>query len=230
MSINKPYSSYRMLVLIATTKLAEKAAELFLKLDVPIQYRLNAQGTASSDIMDTLGFGSVDKCLLISMLPEEFASTMIGTLHTQLRLDAVNSGIAFTVPITGASNIVLDMMNKTKEKNITTENGKGETVVTDKKYSLVAAIVDRGFAGDVMDAAKAAGAGGGTIVHSRSIEDEDAISFWGFSLREEKEMVLILADHANKINIMSAISEKCGMNTNAKGMVVSLPVDSVMGI
>ena len=43
-------------------------------------------------------------------------------------------------------------------------------------------------------------------------------------------MVLILAEHESKVGIMSAISEKCGMHSEAKGLVVSLPIDSVMGI
>lgn len=40
----------------------------------------------------------------------------------------------------------------------------------------------------------------------------------------------VLADHNDKNKIMTAISEKCGMHSKAKGLVISLPVDSVMGI
>lgn len=98
------------------------------------------------------------------------------------------------------------------------------------KYVLIAAIVDRGFNNEVMDAARAAGAGGGTVIHSRSIDSEEATGFWGLSVQEEKEIVLILAEAENKMNIMRAISEKCGMRSEAKGLVMSLPIDSVMGI
>ena len=34
----------------------------------------------------------------------------------------------------------------------------------------------------------------------------------------------------HKVQIMRAISEKCGMQTEAKGPVLSLPIDSVMGL
>ena len=47
---------------------------------------------------------------------------------------------------------------------------------------------------------------------------------------EEKEIVLIIADHDIKVDIMSAISGKFGMQSEAKGLVISLPVDSLMGI
>ena len=219
-----------MLVLIATPKLTDKAAEMFAKRDLPIQYRLNASGTASSEIMDTLGFGSIDKSVLVSMIPKNFAGTMLMMLHSQLRLDAVNSGIAFTIPLTGATNLLLRMMDSTGEKNDFSDNGKGDNKMTDSKYTLIAAIVDRGFDGDVMDAARAAGAGGGTVIHGLGIKNEEAAGFWGLGLQEEKQIVLILADYESKREIMSAISAKCGMQTDAKGLVVSLPIDSVMGI
>ena len=222
--------NYQMLVLIATPRLAEKASEMFSKQNVPIQYKLNAQGTASSEIMDALGFGSIDKNILISMVSSSFSSKMIEMLHSDLRLDSVNSGIVFTVPITGATTLLVRMMQKTNEETNLSNEGKGENTVNAGNHTLIAAIVDRGFSGDVMDAAKSAGAGGGTVLHSRSIADEDDMSFWGFSLREEKEIVLILANHESKKDIMTAISSKCGMNTNAKGLVMSLPIDSVMGI
>ncbi len=221
---------YQLLLLIATPKLADKAANMFLKRDLPIQYRLNAEGTASSEILDTLGLGSVDKCLLASTVPRSFGNAMLRLLHSELRLDAAGSGIAFTIPLTGVSNLMLRMMTHIEETSDLPDRGKGEYTMTDTNYTLIAAVVDRGFGGEVMDAARGAGAGGGTIVHSRGIENEEATSFWGLSVQEEKEIVLILAEHENKLPIMRAISEKCGMHSEAKGLVMSLPIDSVMGI
>ena len=222
--------SYQLLVLIATPKLVDRAAGMFLKSALPIQYRLGAEGTASSEIMDTLGLGSIDKGVLISTVPKSFGNTMLSMLHSQLRLDAVNSGIAFTIPLTAANNLLVRMMTKTAEESESTNKGRDEKLMSEAKHVLIAAIVNRGFSGEVMDAAKEAGAGGGTVVHSRSIGSEDATDFWGLGLQEEKEIVLILADHGNKVGIMRAISEKHGMHSEAKGLVLSLPIDSVMGL
>lgn len=227
MNETKKRESYRLLMLIANQKLAEKAAELFLEQNLPLQYRMNAKGTASSEIMDTLGFGSVDKYVLAAMVPRSFGSEMLGLLHTKLRLDAVNSGIAFTIPLTGVTNLMLRMMQSVEQAE---QERKGEHMMMENQHTLIAAIVDRGFSGNVMEAAKAAGAGGGTILHSRSVGNEAATGFWGQSVQEEKEIVLILAPHESKNAIMGAISEKCGMHSDAKGTVVSLPIDQVMGI
>ena len=48
--------------------------------------------------------------------------------------------------------------------------------------------------------------------------------------QEEKEIVIIVADAEKKLSIMQAIGETCGMHSEAKGLVVSLPIESVCGL
>ena len=218
---------YQLIFLIATPKLVDTAAEMFQKKNLPLQFRLTAEGTASSEIMDTLGLGSTDKGILISTVPKAFGEEMLSLLHTELRLDMINSGLAFTIPLTATSKLVYNMMNKLNENVEKTEMSENKM---DNKYSLITTIVNRGFSTEVMNCAREAGAGGGTIVHSRAIENEDATGFWGLSVQEEREMVLILAKNEDKMKIMSAISEKFGIKSDAKGIVISLPIDSVMGL
>ena len=100
--------------------------------------------------------------------------------------------------------------------------------MAETKHAMITAVVKRGFSGDVMNAARSAGAMGGTVVHSRQMGDLEATAMWGAD--EEKEIVMILADAENRVAIMSAISEKCGMHSEAKGLVMSMPIDSVTGI
>lgn len=219
----------QLLILITTPKSADKAAEIFTKNSFPVQYSINAQGTASSEVMDMLGLGSIDKRILISTLPKSCADMLLTKLHYDLNLNAVNSGIAFTVPLTGANNLLLRIMQCSAEKNNISDKGKDDETVTQAKYSLIAAIVDRGFSTKVMDAARQAGARGGTVIHSRQIANED-LAGWGIGFNEEKDIVLILALADNKLNIMREISEKCGMHSEAKGTVLSLPIDGVMGL
>ncbi len=47
---------------------------------------------------------------------------------------------------------------------------------------------------------------------------------------KSKEIILILTPKTDKVAIMKAISEKCGVQSEAHGVVVSLPVDSVAGL
>ncbi len=220
--------SYQILAVISTPKLAEKAAKMLQKEGLPVQYRLNAQGTASSEVMDMLGLGSIDKCILLSMVSKPVAKNMLRQLHGGLRLDTVNSGIAFTIPINGVNRLLLRLMTDTTPEEL--RQGKDEETVTEAKHTLIVAAINRGFGDNVMDVARAAGAGGGTIMHSRQIGSEELTRQWGLSVQEEKELVLILAEAENKTAIMQAISGQFGTQTEAKGLVLSLPIDSVMGI
>lgn len=79
------------------------------------------------------------------------------------------------------------------------------------------------------DAAREAGANGGTVVTSRRIGNEQALGFWGMSIQNEKDMVFIVAENETKLDIMKAIGEKCGLHSEAQGVLVSLPIDHVIG-
>lgn len=222
--------SFQLLVLITNPKLADKATKIFRRSTLPVQYRLNAEGTASSEIMDMLGLGSIDKCVLMSTVPRQQGNAMLAILRQELHLGAVNSGIAFTVPLTGMNKLLLRMLTKEEEENQIHSTGKVGDYMPNTKYALIAATVNLGFSGDVMEAAKAAGASGGTVIHSRWIGNEEVAVSWGLSMQEEKEIVLILSEEEKKVEIMSQISEKCGMRSDAKGLVMALPIDSVMGL
>jgi hypothetical protein len=107
--------------------------------------------------------------------------------------------------------------------------GKEESALAEIKHTVIATIVNRGFSGEVMEAAKEAGAGGGTLINSRRIENDEVAGIWGLSAHDEKEILLIVTDTEHKLEIMRRISEKCGVRTDAKGIVLSFPVDEVIG-
>lgn len=230
MNLNEGKAPLRVLVSITTPKLAGRAAEMFRKADIPVQYRWNAVGTASSEMIDMLGLGSPDKKILVSFMPKPVAGEMLKKLKKELRLGTINSGIAFTLPLSGANGIVLRILEQLNEKESEVGERKGHVSMSDVKYSVVAAVVNQGYSENVMEAAKEMGASGGTVVPSRYIGNEQSTSFWGMSLQNEKDMVLIITDNSKKLDIMQAIGEKCGIHSEAKGIVVSLPIDAVIGI
>ncbi len=100
----------------------------------------------------------------------------------------------------------------------------------ERKYSLVITIINRGFADKVMDAARDAGARGGTIIYGHGAGLHEAETFFGISIHPEKELVLILAETETKNAIMQAIAKKVGMTAEGAGISFSLPVTNVVGI
>ena len=82
----------------------------------------------------------------------------------------------------------------------------------------------------VMDAARGAGAYGGTVIHAKGTGMEQAEKFMGVSLAAEKEMIFIVAKKEQKNDIMEAVMEQAGLDTKAKSIVFSLPVTDTAGL
>ena len=62
----------------------------------------------------------------------------------------------------------------------------------ENRFDLIVTIVNRGISDLVMDAARAAGASGGTILHGRGTGVHEAERFFGIEIQPEQESVLSL--------------------------------------
>ena len=224
-------TGYRLLILIAAPKFADKATDIYTESKVPLHYTINdAKGTAPSEMMDILGVGDADKHMLLSLLPTASADKMLGKIYRKLTFGVPGNGIAFTIPLDSASGVVIHLLSHLDGGSPANLERKEDAPMSEYKNSLIIAAVNHGYSEELMNVARAYGARGGTVIHSRAIADEKALSFWGVTLHEEKEIVMIIADQQSKHRIMQAISEKCGMNSDAKGLVFSVPIDKVMGL
>lgn len=230
MADNRKKAAFRMLFLIATPKLVNKATALFKEGNVPMQYVFHAQGTATSDVMDMLGLDGVDKNILMSMMPKFFADEMLKKLRKKLHLGMPNTGIAFTVLMSGGSGHLVQLIENLEPEEEKKFLDRKDADMTDNEYSMIMAIVNQGYSEDVMNAARPKGASGGTVFHSRRIGSQEAMKFWKISVQEEREVVIILATKEDKLAIMQEIGQKCGMQSKAQGVVMSLPVDGIVGL
>ena len=220
---------FRLFFFIAVPKLTRKAKEIYIEENVPITYNLTAHGTASSEVMAVLGLENNEKRVLISLVPGSVTENLVSKLRDRLFLGAPNTGIAFNVPLSGCSSSMMQMMNQLNENyDISLEAEEGDSM--DNEHVMLMAFVDEGYSEDVMAAARPAGAKGGTVFHSRCAGSEDTLKIWNIVVQQQREIVIILAEKMNKVAIMKAISEKCGSQSPAHGMVISLPVDDVAGL
>lgn len=227
---NDKKPAFRMLFLIGAPKLVHKGIDLFKKGNVPVQYIFHAQGTASSEIMDTLGLSGEEKNILISIMPKTFADSMLIKLQKHLHLGMPNSGIAFTLMMSGGNGRMIQLIEHLRPEEKQRFLGRYESEMIENEYDLIVAIVNQGFSEEVIEAARPMGASGGTVFHSRRIGGEEAMQFWGIRIQQEREVVLILAKKETKLPIMQAICQQCGMQSEAHGIVLSLPVDGIVGL
>ena len=97
-------------------------------------------------------------------------------------------------------------------------------------HEVIFAIVDSGYAEDVMNVAREQGARGGTILNGRGVAREEAVAFFGIPLHSEKEILMMVVEKNIRDNVLNALYKSMGMAKKAQGIVFALPVSDVAGL
>ena len=228
----------KLLVVITDRNKSKRLMEIYKEEQVGFYFMFNAVGSAHSDILDMLGLTGSEKVVALCLEPEVKLLPLMQSVAQRLEFKKPGKGIAFSVPLSGASSPIQNFfgaemiqMQERRTKEMEKETQKEEIKAAGEPiYDLIVAVINEGFSGDLMDAAKAAGAGGGTIIHGRRIGEGEIVKFFGIPIQEEKEIVAILARREEKREIMQAIVDACGVRTEAKGILFSMHADSVTGL
>lgn len=242
---HKP-SPLRLCVCIANTDKRKVVEELYSQAHIGLRFQFKAFGTASSEILDCFGLGETEKVVTIGLAPKRVIERVFDVLKMELQLSKSGRGIAFTLPLSGIANPVYKMMDPKIQKHIEEIDPKVKQEIQERiqehiesevkkmkmeaLHDMIVAVVNLGYTEELMDAAREVGAGGGTVIHARRLGDRDQLNFWGITLQQEREIVGILCHRDKRKEIMKAINAKCGLTTEAQGMLFSLPVDDVAGL
>ena len=97
-------------------------------------------------------------------------------------------------------------------------------------HEVIFAIVNGGYADEVMNVAKEHGARGGTILNARGVAREEAAAFFGITLHAEKELLMIVVEKSIRDGVLNGIYKAMGMSKKSTGIVFSLPVSDVAGL
>ncbi len=98
------------------------------------------------------------------------------------------------------------------------------------QHEVIFCIVNSGYGEAVMDAAKAVGATGGTIMNARGTASKDAETFFHITIDPEKEIVMILVPAKIRDDVLHALYKQVGLDTAGQGIAFAMPVDSVVGL
>ena len=102
--------------------------------------------------------------------------------------------------------------------------------MTTENHEVIFAIVNSGYAEDVMDLARSLGVRGGTILNARGVAREEAAAFFGITLHAEKEILMMVVEKDIRDTVMNAIYKEMGLAKKARGIAFSLPVSDVAGL
>ncbi len=183
-------------------------------------------GTATNETMNILGLDSTEKAVCFSFVTADRWKEVKRDLERKLRIDVPGIGVAFTVPLSsigGKRELAFLTQNQSFER-------EEEQILQGTRRELLMIISNQGYSEQVMDAARAAGAAGGTVIHARGTGMQSAESFFGVSLASEKDVIYIVTTTEKKNGIMAAVMKNAGLDTPAKAIAFTLPVTDTAGL
>ena len=221
-----------MLITIIKRSDIKEYHKFFDKHSVSVVYDTLGNGTAHEKTLSVLGIEKNEKAVLISLITYPSLKNILRGLAREMKIDLPDRGIAVAIPLasiggsraleyySAGQSLEFDEEGEKKPEN---EEEKMQTV-----QELIVAVYEKGYTDMVMDAAREAGAGGGTTIRAKGT-GAGAQKFLGLSLAEEKEMLFIVTPTEKKKDIMRAIMQKAGIDSKAHSLVFSLPVTETAG-
>lgn len=221
--MNQVPSSIRCLFAVVDRGKGEAVSAELRRRRILTQLVLLGHGTASAEVMDLLGLDEPEKDVVLALVPGA-AGGVLAALTERLELYRPGRGIAFTIDLCSISALAHQRIAAAAAE--TTAQKEEQTMRS--QHELIVVITEHGFAADVMDTARGAGARGGTVVRGRSLAAEEAQKFLHITIQPEKDVVLILVPAAGRQPVMKAICAE-GSGTG-HALAFSLPVSDVTGL
>ncbi|MBQ9079776.1 MAG: P-II family nitrogen regulator [Clostridia bacterium] len=210
------------IIAIVNPEMSGKLTDICEKLELTMSVMLHGRGTATKNVLDLLGLSSREYRIVMTVADKKRTASLIDEARRQLYIDAPGHGIIVATPIKSVGGgKTLSYLNGGRPVDGTPE--------FNYNYELILAIANEGHTDSVMDAARAAGARGGTVLHGKGTGSKDAEKFFRVSIAQEKELILIVAKSSEKTAIMKSIVSNAGVDTEAGAVVMSLPVSAVAG-
>ena len=182
------------------------------------------KGTATTEHLSLYGLEATEKAVIGAVAGPDSTKQFIKAAKHKMFMDIPGNGIMMSIPIKSVGG------GKTLAYLTDNKAPGGAAPEMSFSHELIIVILNEGYSDRVMDAARDAGATGGTVLHAKGTGAVRAEKFFGVSLADEKDLIYIVARAGEKANIMRSINEKAGTNTPAGAICFSLPISSVVGL
>lgn len=194
------------------------------ELSLPMTFTSLGKGTAKNEHLSLHNLSSSPKAVLSAIAGHDDMKRMIRLAKERLYIDIPGNGVIMAVPLKSVSG------KKTLEYLSNGIESNGGAPKMEFEHELIIVILNEGYSDTVMEAAVAAGAGGGTVLHAKGTGRTKAEKFFGVSLAEEKDLIYIISPSKKKSAIMNSITKNAGMSTKAGAICFSLPISEVAGL
>ena len=210
-----------LMITITDRQLGGEFAAWYQDQGIPLVLTALGQGTASTEVLDCLGLEATEKAVLFCVAAR--SPKLVRQAARELWLDIPGRGVLMAVPVNGIGGAT------TKEYLLHEQEGEA-SMEQQTTHELIVVITNQGYTDLVMDAARQAGATGGTVIHAKGTGADLVKKFFGVSIASEHEIIFILTRSETKKPIMKAIMAKAGIQSEAQSLVFSLPVSDIAGL
>ncbi len=212
----------QLLLSIVERGSAAKLMRQYEAFKITQHFQAFGHGTAASHLLDTLGFGTSERDILLSIAPKDTMRQLMYFLRDEGRSDLGAKGIACSLDLTALSAIYALGISRLEEMN----PDKGEQLMEQgNQHTLILVAVNYGYTDAVMDTARACGAKGGTVIRARWAGSQTVEKFAGITLQDEKEILAIVASRKEQAHIMEEINRLHGLRSSPQAVVIGLPID-----
>lgn len=203
---------------------AQQMLELHRDLQLSLVLTNLGNGTATSEYLALYGLEKTEKALISTVADASSLKKLMRAAKQKMFIDIPGNGIMISIPIKSVGG------GKTLAYLTDGQSPGGTRPDMEFENELIIVILNEGYSDMVMDAARSAGATGGTVLHAKGTGKSKSEKFFGVSLAEEKDMIYIVSAAGKKSDIMRAINKSAGTDTKAGAISFSLPVSEVAGI
>jgi nitrogen regulatory protein PII len=171
---------------------------------------------ADNRLLQVFSLADVNQDVVFTILGQEMEAVVSAIIKAAGREPKKLGGLAILLDVSG---MLFRVPGQERLETTESEN------LMKSGFKLITAIVNHGYADDVMAAARQAGAKGGTILTARGTGTEEDVKFFGISLVPEKEMLMIVAETEALPAILEAIGSVPDIRQPGGGIVYHLDIE-----
>lgn len=235
-------SKFKLLMSIVPHDKSEKLTRAAMESGCQGGTVLIGRGLAKTNLEAVLGIGEATKDVVLMVVSAEVKNSVKNAIVQAAFRERPNFGELVVVDVASlfksgalsAAEVNLENHDDGKNQsqngnenglnNLSQQNQKDRDMA-ETKNEMITVIVNKGYADDIMAAARKAGAGGGTVLNARGTARENDKRFFGMHIVPEKEMLVIVVPSEKQEAVLSAIKDVKCLKEPGMGIVYNSPVE-----
>lgn len=220
------------LITVVNSGQASAIVKILTDQGVSAAYVCHGNGTASSDLYNVFGLSNQEKQVIFAPIRYSSYPEIKEALEQRYEASKYAKGVSMLLAVEAliGKAAYKFLANQRDSNEAPKEVPPMEEIKAKENYEAIFAIVNNGYADLVMEAAKGAGARGGTVLNAHGTGNKEMEKFFGIVITPEKQIVMILVPKTIKDFVLTAIYNMAGLATKGQGIAFAVSASDVIGL